>query len=42
LARFPDRLDLDPLRVEISTHSFEPLAVSGTTRIMPDPGIREA
>jgi metal-dependent HD superfamily phosphatase/phosphodiesterase len=36
IAWFPDRFDLNPLCVEISTHSFEPPDFGGKTRSAPD------
>src|SRR5215217_171671 len=36
IAWFSDRFDLDPLCVEISTHSFEPPDYGGKTRSAPD------
>jgi metal-dependent HD superfamily phosphatase/phosphodiesterase len=36
VAWFPDRFDLDPLRVEISTHSFESPDYGGKSRSAPD------
>ena len=36
VAWFPDRFDQDPLRVEISTHSFESPGFGGKTRSAPD------
>src|SRR3954471_23355451 len=35
VARFSDRFDLNPLRVEISTHSFEPPGYGGKPRPAP-------
>ena len=35
VARFADRFDLNPLRVEISTHSFEPPGYGGKPRPAP-------